>query len=101
MLTRSVERSCAFRRYQMTLIPTDMLAIQTATNAYEKKFPRRRSPSAEQALAWQACRSPGWKRLLFWRRMNTVKQIKTAFRVRKATAKWKVTSTAPLDLSAG
>jgi hypothetical protein len=71
----------------MTLIPTDMLAIQTAIDAYEKKFPRRRSPSAKQALAWQARRSPGWKRLLFWRRMNTVKQIRTAFRARTVTAK--------------
>jgi hypothetical protein len=74
---------------QMTLIPTDMLAIQTAIDAYEKKFPRRRSPSAEQALAWQASKSRGWKRLLFWRRMITVKQIRTAFRARTTTAKMK------------
>ncbi len=37
----------------MTLKPTDMLQIQSAIDAYEKKFPRRPAPTAEQALAWR------------------------------------------------
>jgi hypothetical protein len=31
-----------------------MLKIQSAIDAYEKKFPRRPSPTAAEALAWQA-----------------------------------------------
>jgi hypothetical protein len=38
----------------MTLTPTDMLMIQSAIDRYEKKFPRKPSPSAAEALAWQA-----------------------------------------------
>jgi hypothetical protein len=37
----------------MTLRPTDMLEIQSAIDAYERKFPRRPAPSAEVALAWR------------------------------------------------
>jgi hypothetical protein len=37
----------------MTLKPTDMLEIQSAIDAYERKFPRRAAPSAEAALAWR------------------------------------------------
>jgi hypothetical protein len=37
----------------MTLKPTDMLEIQTAIDEYERKFPRRPAPTAEQALAWR------------------------------------------------
>jgi hypothetical protein len=37
----------------MTLKPTDMLEIQSAIDAYERKFPRRPAPSAELALAWR------------------------------------------------
>ncbi|HET6216186.1 MAG TPA: hypothetical protein VFE27_04145 [Acidobacteriaceae bacterium] len=37
----------------MTLKPTDMLEIQSAIDAYERKFPRRPAPSAEVALAWR------------------------------------------------
>ncbi len=37
----------------MTLKPTDMLEIQSAIDAYERKFPRRPPPSAEVALAWR------------------------------------------------
>jgi len=71
----------------MTLTPTDMFSIQAAIEAYEKRFPHRPSPSAEEALSWQAGRRgvkppdestqtiPGecgvwswaWERLLFWR----------------------------------
>jgi hypothetical protein len=38
----------------MALTPTDMLKIQSAIDAYENKFPRRPSPTAVEALAWQA-----------------------------------------------
>jgi hypothetical protein len=31
-----------------------MLEIQSAIDAYERKFPRKPSPSAAEALAWQA-----------------------------------------------
>src|SRR5271154_1641715 len=37
----------------MTLRPTDMLEIQSAIDEYERKFPGRRAPSAEVALAWR------------------------------------------------
>jgi hypothetical protein len=68
----------------MTLIPSDMLAIQTAIDAYEKKFPRRPSPSAEQALAWQANKSQGWKRVWAWCRVIAVQQTRSGF-LAKAT----------------
>jgi hypothetical protein len=38
----------------MTLTRTDVFAIQAAIDAYENRFPRRPSPSAEEALLWQA-----------------------------------------------
>jgi hypothetical protein len=38
----------------MTLTFTDVFAIQAAIDAYENRFPRRPSPSAEEALAWKA-----------------------------------------------
>jgi hypothetical protein len=37
----------------MTLRPTDMLEIQSAIDAYERKFPRRPTPTAEVALEWR------------------------------------------------
>lgn len=37
----------------MTLKPTDMLEIQSAIDAYERKFPRRPAPSAAVALEWR------------------------------------------------
>jgi hypothetical protein len=37
----------------MTLRPTDMLEIQSAIDAYERKFPHRAAPTAEVALAWR------------------------------------------------
>jgi hypothetical protein len=37
----------------MPLKPTDMLEIQSAIDAYERKFPRRPAPTAEVALAWR------------------------------------------------
>jgi hypothetical protein len=38
---------------EMTLKPTDMLEIQSAIDAYERKFPRRPEPSAAVALEWR------------------------------------------------
>jgi hypothetical protein len=38
----------------MTLNSTDILNIQSAIDRYEKRFPRRPSPSVDDALAWQA-----------------------------------------------
>jgi hypothetical protein len=38
----------------MTLNSTDILNIQSAIDRYEKRFPRKPSPSADDALAWQA-----------------------------------------------
>jgi hypothetical protein len=38
----------------MALTPTDMLKIQSAIDAYERRYPRRPSPTAAEALAWQA-----------------------------------------------
>jgi hypothetical protein len=38
----------------MSFTQTDVFAIQGAIDAYEKRFPRRPSPSAAEALAWQA-----------------------------------------------
>jgi hypothetical protein len=38
----------------MAFTQTDVFAIQGAIEAYEKRFPRRPSPSAAEALVWQA-----------------------------------------------
>jgi hypothetical protein len=38
----------------MSFTQRDVFAIQGAIDAYEKRFPRRPSPSAAEALAWQA-----------------------------------------------
>jgi hypothetical protein len=38
----------------VTLTPTDILKIQSAIERYEKRFPRKPSPSADDALAWHA-----------------------------------------------
>jgi hypothetical protein len=43
----------------MTLNSTDILNIQSAIDRYEKRFPRRPSPSADDALAWQAGKRRG------------------------------------------
>jgi hypothetical protein len=42
------------KKVAMTLTRTDVFAIQGAIEAYEKRFPRWPSPSAAEALAWQA-----------------------------------------------
>ena len=39
----------------MAFTQKDVFAIQGAIDAYEKRFPRRPSPSAAEALVWQAC----------------------------------------------
>lgn len=46
----------------MTLTPADMLNIQSAIDRYEKKFPRKPSPSAKDALAWEAGKRRVWVR---------------------------------------
>ncbi len=38
----------------MTITQRDVFAIQGAIDAYEKRFPRRPSPSAAEALVWRA-----------------------------------------------
>jgi hypothetical protein len=50
----------------MTLTPSDMLAIQSAIDAYEDRFPNRPSPSAAEALAWRAG-SPFERLSLWWK----------------------------------
>jgi hypothetical protein len=47
----------------MTLKPTDMLEIQSAIDAYERKFPRRPEPSAAVALGWRLGKREWAKRL--------------------------------------
>jgi hypothetical protein len=47
----------------MTLKPTDMLEIQSAIDAYERKFPRRAAPTAAVALAWRLGKREWAKRL--------------------------------------
>jgi hypothetical protein len=47
----------------MTLKPTDMLEIQSAIDAYERKFPRRAAPSATVALKWRLGKREWAKRL--------------------------------------
>jgi len=47
----------------MTLKPTDMLEIQTAIDAYERKFPRRPEPSATAALKWRLGKQEWARRL--------------------------------------
>lgn len=42
------------KKVAMTLTRTDVFAIQGAIDDYESRFPRRPSPSAAEALAWQA-----------------------------------------------
>jgi hypothetical protein len=46
----------------MTLKPTDMLEIQSAIDEYEKRFPRRPEPTAEEALAWRLGKREAAKR---------------------------------------
>jgi hypothetical protein len=53
----------------MPLTPSDILKIQSAIDKYKKRYPRRPSPSAAEALAWRAGRhqrelrsdSSGWR----------------------------------------
>jgi hypothetical protein len=75
----------------MSLTPSDMLKIQSAIDAYEKKFPRKPSPTAAEALAWQASkgktklkpvdrvaedtvRASFWHSLLGWRKRGAIPQ---------------------------
>ncbi len=59
----------------MTLKPTDMLEIQSAIDEYEKKFPRRPAPTAEEALAWRLGKREAAKRF----RSNDEKKPSTEF----------------------
>jgi hypothetical protein len=43
----------------MTLGPVDIFVIQRAIEDYERKYPRRPTPTAEEALAWQLGRQGG------------------------------------------
>jgi hypothetical protein len=44
----------------MTLTPSDILEIQSAIDEYEKRFPRKPSPTVAEALAWRlGTRGPG------------------------------------------
>jgi hypothetical protein len=45
----------------MTLGPVDIFMIQRAIEDYERKYPRRPTPTAEEALAWQLGRQGGRK----------------------------------------
>jgi hypothetical protein len=38
----------------MTITPRDILEIQFAIERYKKAFPKKPSPTPEEALAWQA-----------------------------------------------
>jgi len=38
----------------MSMTPRDILEIQSAIDRYEKKFPRKPSPTPAEALAWRA-----------------------------------------------
>jgi hypothetical protein len=60
----------------MTLTPSDMLAIQSAIDAYENRFPRRPSPSAEEALAWRAGNS--LDRLSIWWNVVVMPRLRPA-----------------------
>jgi hypothetical protein len=66
----------------MTLTPSDMLAIQTAIDAYENRFPNRPSPSAEEALAWRV--GTPWDRLLLWWHVVVMPRIRPVFFPKRA-----------------
>jgi len=42
------------RRARMPMTPRGILEIQSAIDCYEKKFPRKPSPTPAEALAWKA-----------------------------------------------
>ena len=69
----------------MTLTPSDMLAIQSAIDAYEERFPNRPSPSAAEALAWRAG-SP-FERLLLWWKVVVVPRMRPASLPKRAVAR--------------
>jgi hypothetical protein len=72
----------------MTLTPSDMLAIQSAIDAYEERFPHRPSPSAAEALAWRSGNS--WQRLLLWWQAAVISRLKSISIPKKVTIKYKV-----------
>jgi hypothetical protein len=60
----------------MTLSPSDMLAIQSAIDRYERRFPDRPSPTAAEALAWRS--GTPWDRLLIWWHVVVMPRVKPA-----------------------
>src|ERR1700677_2637941 len=72
----------------MTLTPSDMLAIQSAIDAYENRFPHRPSPSAEEALAWRAG-SP-FERLLLWWKVVVAPRITPASLPNRAAVRGRI-----------
>jgi hypothetical protein len=58
----------------MTLRPTDMLEIQSAIDAYERRFPRQPTPTAEVALAWRLGKKGYAKRQAAERRAQEAEQ---------------------------
>jgi hypothetical protein len=58
----------------MTLRPTDMLEIQSAIDAYERKFPRQPTPTPEVALAWRLGKRAYAKRLAAERRAQEAEE---------------------------
>ena len=66
----------------MTLSPSDMLAIQSAIDRYERRFPDRPSPTAEEALAWRV--GTPWDRLLIWWHVVVMPRIRPAWFPKRA-----------------
>jgi hypothetical protein len=62
--------------WHMTLSPSDMLAIQSAIDRYERRFPDKPSPTAAEALAWRS--GTPWDRLLIWWRVVVMPRMKPA-----------------------
>jgi hypothetical protein len=66
----------------MTLSPTDMLAIQSALDRYERRFPNRPSPTAAEALAWRS--GTPWDRLSIWWNAAAMPRIRPAWFPKRA-----------------
>jgi hypothetical protein len=65
-----------------------MLAIQSAIDAYEERFPHRPSPSAAEALAWWSANS--WQRVSLWWQATVKSRIKPVSIPKKVTIKYKL-----------
>jgi hypothetical protein len=62
-----------------------MLAIQSAIDAYETKFPNRPSPSAAEALAWRA--GTPFDRLLIWWKAVMMPRLRPALFHKRAAVR--------------